>query len=60
VSRQALSAAVRPGNYVPMDRAVDVQVARLRKLSAAPGGRDWIETVRGEGYVFSAAGFDRQ
>jgi DNA-binding response OmpR family regulator len=55
-----LSAAVQPGNYVPMDRAVDVQVARLRKkLSAAPGGRDWIETVRGEGYVFSAAGFDR-
>lgn len=56
VSRQALSAAVQPGNYVPMDRAVDVQVARLRKkLSAAPGGRDWIETVRGEGYVFTGS-----
>lgn len=54
VSRQALSAAVQPGNYLPMDRAVDVQVARLRKkLTAAPGGRDWIETVRGEGYVFT-------
>lgn len=54
VSRQALSAAVQPGNYLPMDRAVDVQVARLRKkLVAAPGGRDWIETVRGEGYVFT-------
>lgn len=54
VSRQALSAAVQPGNYKPMDRAVDVQVARLRKkLEAAPGGREWVETVRGEGYVFT-------
>lgn len=56
VSRQTLSAAVQPGNYQPMDRAVDVQVARLRKkLAAAPGGRDWIETVRGEGYVFTGS-----
>ena len=56
VSRQSLSAAVQPGNYMPMDRAVDVQVARLRKkLAAAPGGRDWIETVRGEGYVFTGS-----
>lgn len=54
VAREALSAAVQPGNYVPLDRAVDVQVARLRKkLCAAPGGLDWIETVRGEGYVFT-------
>lgn len=54
VSRQALSTAVQPGSYMPMDRAVDVQVARLRKkLAAAPGGREWIETVRGEGYVFT-------
>lgn len=54
VSRQDLSAAVQPGNYVPMDRAVDVQVARLRKkLPATADGRDWIETVRGEGYVFT-------
>lgn len=54
LSRQQLSAAVQPGNYMPMDRAVDVQVARLRrKLAAAPDGRDWIETVRGEGYVFT-------
>lgn len=55
VSRQTLSAAVQPGNYLPMDRSVDVQVARLRKkLAVAPGGRDWIDTVRGEGYVFTA------
>lgn len=56
VSRQDLSAAVQPGNYVPSDRAVDVQVARLRKkLASAPGGSEWIETVRGEGYVFTGS-----
>jgi DNA-binding response OmpR family regulator len=54
LSREALSAAVQPGSYMPLDRAVDVQVARLRKkLRAAPGGADWIETVRGEGYTFT-------
>jgi DNA-binding response OmpR family regulator len=54
VTREALSAAVQPGSYMPLDRAVDVQVARLRKkLSASPGGADWIDTVRGEGYVFT-------
>jgi DNA-binding response OmpR family regulator len=54
LDREALSAAVQPGSYMPLDRAVDVQVARLRKKLqlAAPGGMDWIETVRGEGYVF--------
>ncbi|CAM3529357.1 response regulator transcription factor [Polaromonas hydrogenivorans] len=56
VSREALCAAVQPGSYMPLDRAVDVQVARLRKkLKAAPGGREWIETVRGEGYVFTGS-----
>jgi two-component system phosphate regulon response regulator OmpR len=55
LSREALSAAVQPGSYMPLERAVDVQVARLRKkLRAAPGGgADWIDTVRGEGYVFT-------
>ncbi len=54
LSRQQLSQAVQPGQYMPMDRAVDVQVARLRrKLAPAPDGREWIETVRGEGYVFT-------
>jgi len=55
MSREALSLAVQPRNYVPLDRAVDVQVARLRKkLSAASAGHDWITTVRGVGYVFSS------
>jgi DNA-binding response OmpR family regulator len=56
VSREALSAAIQPGNYLPLDRAVDVQVARLRKkLKAAPDGSEWVETVRGEGYVFTGS-----
>jgi len=55
LSREALSAAIQQGSYLPLDRAVDVQVARLRKkLGAAPGLVDCITTVRGEGYVFTA------
>jgi len=57
LGREALSAAVQPGQYMPLDRAVDVQVARLRKklqgLPPPAPGSDWIETVRGEGYVFT-------
>ena len=55
LGREALSAAVQPGSYMPLERAVDVQVARLRKKlqAAAPDGVEWIETVRGEGYVFT-------
>lgn len=56
-SREALQAAVQPGNYRPLDRTVDVQVGRLRrKLQDAGPGRDWITTVRGEGYAFAARG----
>lgn len=54
ISRTALCAAIQPGGYMPLDRAVDVQIARLRKrLSAATAGHDWIKTVRGMGYVFT-------
>lgn len=57
LSRDTLNAAVQPGNYKPLDRTVDVQVARLRrKLSEASPGTDWIDTVRGEGYVFVPRG----
>jgi DNA-binding response OmpR family regulator len=57
VSRQALAAAVQPGSYRPLDRAVDVQVTRLRKkLREAAHGRDVIHTVRGEGYALIASG----
>ena len=37
------------------DRAIDVQVSRLRrKLAAHDGGADLIRTVRSEGYMFVA------
>jgi two-component system OmpR family response regulator len=40
----------------PFDRAVDVQLSRLRrKLAEHPSGADLIKTVRGGGYLFSAA-----
>jgi DNA-binding response OmpR family regulator len=53
LDRERLSAAVQAGGYKPQDRTVDVQVARLRrKLREASPGKDWIDTVRGEGYVF--------
>jgi len=54
LSREALSDAVQAGSYRPQDRTVDVQVARLRRKlqEVQPGGADWIDTVRGEGYVF--------
>jgi two-component system phosphate regulon response regulator OmpR len=53
LSREALNEAVQTGGYRPLDRTVDVQVARLRrKLHEASPGKSWIETVRSEGYVF--------
>jgi two-component system OmpR family response regulator len=35
------------------DRAVDVQVSRLRKKLERPAGAEIIRTVRGEGYIFA-------
>ena len=56
-SREQLSDAVQSGGYKPQDRTVDVQVARLRrKLEEAVPGKAWIDTVRGEGYVFVPRG----
>jgi len=53
LTREVLSEAVQAGSYKPLDRTVDVQVARLRrKLREASPGKEWIDTVRGEGYVF--------
>jgi two-component system phosphate regulon response regulator OmpR len=52
-TREQLSAHVQEGAYRPLDRTVDVQVYRLRrKLMKHGPGRGWIDTVRGEGYVF--------
>ncbi len=44
------------GDGTVRTRTVDVHVQQLRtKLRAVPGGRDWIETVRGLGYRFALA-----
>jgi two-component system phosphate regulon response regulator OmpR len=41
------------------DRAIDVQVARLRKLiEDDPAQPVWIKTVWGVGYVFAREGVD--
>jgi DNA-binding response OmpR family regulator len=57
MSREALSDAVQAGGYQPQERTVDVQIARLRrKLREASPGAEWIDTVRGEGYVFVPRG----
>jgi two-component system, OmpR family, phosphate regulon response regulator OmpR len=54
LSREALTRAAQVGNYRPLDRAVDVQIARLRrKLRQADTGAQWIVTARGEGYVWA-------
>jgi DNA-binding response OmpR family regulator len=58
VPRQDLLVEVwgyRDGNV--RTRTVDVHVQQLRsKLRVVPGGEDWIETVRGVGYRFTAGG----
>ncbi|AKJ31808.1 response regulator transcription factor [Caldimonas brevitalea] len=57
LSREQLCEQVQSGTYRPQERTVDVQVARLRrKLRDASPGQEWIDTVRGEGYVFVPRG----
>jgi two-component system, OmpR family, response regulator len=36
------------------DRAIDVQMSRLRKKLARPGREELIRTIRNEGYMFVA------
>ena len=57
LAREDLSEAVQLGGYQPQERTVDVQIARLRrKLREASPGAEWIDTLRGEGYVFVPRG----
>jgi DNA-binding response OmpR family regulator len=54
LSREALTRAAQAGNYRPLERAVDVQIARLRrKLRQADPNAQWIVTARGEGYLWA-------
>ena len=50
-SRDDLTKAAQVGNYRPLERAVDVQIARLRRrLRDVDPSAAWIVTERGEGY----------
>jgi len=51
LSREALLAAARGPDSDAYDRAIDVQVSRLRR-KLGPGGDEIIRTVRNEGYLF--------
>ena len=52
LSREYLLDAARNRALEPFDRAIDVQVSRLRRKLGESG--DIIKTVRGAGYMFAA------
>jgi two-component system, OmpR family, response regulator len=54
LSREQLLDLARGPAAEPYDRAIDVQVCRLRRkmAAAAPGSAALIRTFRGEGYMF--------
>lgn len=53
LSRERLFELTREGHYDSYDRAIDIQVARLRKkLNDDPKTPEIIKTVRGVGYMF--------
>ena len=55
LTRDQLLDYARGRDAFAYDRAVDVQVSRLRrKLEAANGSSELIKTVRNEGYIFAA------
>ena len=56
LSREQLVALSTGRNYESQDRAIDLQVSRLRNKLADDGGPDGlIKTVRNEGYVLATA-----
>jgi two-component system OmpR family response regulator len=55
LSREQLLDLTRGREAIPFDRAIDVQVSRLRgKIEADPKNPVIIKTVRGTGYIFAA------
>ena len=54
LSRDQLLDHARGPDADSYDRAIDVQVSRLRRKLADHGGADLIVTVRNEGYMFAA------
>lgn len=53
ISRDQLLDLVRGDSAEVFDRAIDVQISRLRKKLHARDGTDLIVTVRNEGYMFA-------
>lgn len=51
LSRQQLFERTRDGNFDSYDRAIDIQIGRIRKKLGV-SGPDIIKTVRGVGYMF--------
>ncbi len=54
LTRDQLLEAARGADSDAFDRAIDVQISRLRRKLDDGTGRDLIVTVRGEGYMFDA------
>ena len=54
LTRDQLLEAARGSEADVFDRAMDVQISRLRKKLDDGSGRDLITTIRGEGYRFDA------
>jgi two-component system, OmpR family, response regulator len=54
LTRDTLLDLSRGLNAEHFDRAIDVQMSRLRKKLARPGAEELIRTIRNEGYMFIA------
>jgi two-component system phosphate regulon response regulator OmpR len=53
LSREQLFEITRDGEFDAYDRAIDIQIARIRKkLGDDPKSLNLIKTVRGVGYMF--------
>jgi two-component system OmpR family response regulator len=55
LTRDQLIEYARGDESDSFDRAVDVQISRIRRKLATSGGEELIRTVRNEGYMFTAA-----
>ncbi|MFG1404291.1 response regulator [Xanthobacter sediminis] len=53
LTRDQLMDAAKNRIATGFDRAIDIQVSRLRKKLDAHGGAEMVKTVRGAGYLFS-------
>lgn len=59
LSRDTILAAINGIEYDGLDRSVDIRISRLRKiLETDPSNPTGIKTVRGQGYLFVADGWN--